>query len=265
MKNYNFQEKEELLEEIFEMKDLNIEERWFMTKYCLIAYFKSLFAYGIHSEITKDTLNVLKEVRKEVKQEDAILTYLARNIDDIDNDALVAFLDKLDNLNGIMYKYYINVIVDIEESCNPKKQSWVKRSPKEFKTLCDSTDYLKEAVALTQSEIQVRAVLGYSDEFWNYIDGIVKRGDLSDELCMEVPYARPIYDSEDLIAGIDILIPRVVNQNTANVALQMYKKAHDIYSSFGKHDIMESEKGLKLVKYFDEKYLSDKVAKEFGR
>lgn len=265
MKNYNFQEKEDLLKEIFEIKALNIGEKWLITKYCLIAYFKSLRAFGIKSEITKDTLKVLKEVRKEVKQEDDILTYLARNIDDIDHDALVAFLDKLDILNEVMFKYYINVIVDIEESCNDKDKLWAKRSPKEFTSLCDSTKYLKEAIALTESEKQIRSVMGYSDEFWNYIDGIVKHGDLSDELSEEVPYARPIYDGDDAIAGIDILVPRIVNQHTANIALQMYKKAHDIYASFGKHDITESEKGMMLVKMFDTKYLSDKVTKEFGR
>lgn len=265
MKNYNLQDKEDLLKEIFEVKDESFEERWLMTKYCLAAYFKSLLAYGIKSEITKDNLKVLREFRKEIKQEDAILTYLARNIDDIDHDALIAFLDKLDILNARMVFYYIGVIEDIEESCELKEPLRAKRSPKNFQSLNDSNECFREAIALTESECQVRSILGYSDNFWNYIDVIVKRADLSDGLSKEVPYARPMYDREDLIAGIDILVPRIVNQNTANVALQMYKKAHDIYTSFGKHDVKESEKGLKLVKYFDEKYLSDKIAKEFGR
>lgn len=265
MKNYNFQEKEELLRQICETRDENIEERWLMAKYALASYFKSLFTYGFRSEITKDNINVLKEVRKEMKQEDAILTYLARNIDELDSEALLNFLDKLDILNAKMVFYYIGVLEDIEDSCEMKEPMRAKRSPKKFQSLVDSTECFKEAIALTESEKQVRSILGYSENFWNYIDSIIKRVNVTTNILREVSYAVPMYNGEDEISGISLMVPKIVDYDSAIIALELYKKAHDIYESFGKHDIKESEKGVKLVKYFDEKYLNDKVAKEFGR
>lgn len=264
MKNFNSYEREELLKGICDVREENFEQKWLMTKYSLISYLKSLFTYGFKSEITKDNLNVMKEVKQIIKAENSILEYLIDNITEVNIESAWDYLDKLDILNAKTIFYYIHVIEDIEESCEMKEPLRAKRSPRDFKTFTDSAKYQMEAIALTKDEKQIREYLGYEDEFWKYIDSVIKRVDATTTILNEITYAIPIHDSDDKICGISILVPKIVDYDSAVIAIELYKKAYDIYKSFGNNDVKSDEKGISLVKKFNDD-LESNASKIFGR
>ena len=54
------EQREEVTEDIKSMKKGSYEQMWLITMYSLSSYFKSLFAFGSRSNVTKDNLNVIK-------------------------------------------------------------------------------------------------------------------------------------------------------------------------------------------------------------
>ena len=54
--------KENILTDIESMKKGSYEQMMLITVYSLSSYFRSLFAFGNKSDVTKDNLNVIKEM-----------------------------------------------------------------------------------------------------------------------------------------------------------------------------------------------------------
>ena len=56
------EQREEVTEDIKSMKKGSYEQMWLITMYGLSSYFKSLFRFGKNSKVTKDNINVIKEM-----------------------------------------------------------------------------------------------------------------------------------------------------------------------------------------------------------
>ena len=54
--------KDILIDDIKEMKKGSYEEMWLITVYGLASYFKSLFSFGFRSNVTRDNINVIKQM-----------------------------------------------------------------------------------------------------------------------------------------------------------------------------------------------------------
>lgn len=264
MRNFNETEKISLLEEIDSIRSENIEQLFLMTKSSLYSYIKAILTYGIKNKITKDNLNVLKEFFKVVNEETRILNYIVSNIDDIDSDATIKFIQKLDDLNEKTFKYYYTVIEDIETSCETKVPHYAARITKNFKSLTDTISYRREVVALTETDKKIREQLDYEEDFWYYIDRIIKRVNTGIDVVNSVVYVKPIYDSDDLIGGIDMLIPEVVDLDTSLLAIELYQKAYSIYKSIGLKEVIKCDDEDFPI-FYQDYYLDSKVSLIFKK
>ena len=105
-----------LVRDIEEMKKGQLEEMVLISFYSLSSYFKSLFTFGTGSSVTKDNINVIKEMFNILKSERILLNFMLRNIDKFNINAVTDIVGSMDELNDRTVEYYYKVIEDIEEA-----------------------------------------------------------------------------------------------------------------------------------------------------
>lgn len=228
-------EKDKVIENITSMKKGSYEQMWLTTMYSLESYFKSLFKFGCSSSVTKDNLNVIKEMFKILKTERGMLNFLLRNIDRFDVEAVNDVVQMLDNLNDKTVAYYYDVIEEIEDAVDMGDELRGIRPGKNFPTLIQSDCYANEVKALALSKDAIKEFLGYEDEFWAYIKDM-------DRNTVKVPYkgaevlsyANPFVDGDGNVIGLRMYITEIVDLPTALHAIKTYEKAYGIYKSMGK-------------------------------
>ena len=74
------EQKQEVTEDIKSMKKGSYEQMLLITMYGLGSYFKSLFKFG-NSDVTRDNLNVIKEMFNILKTERELLNFILKNMD----------------------------------------------------------------------------------------------------------------------------------------------------------------------------------------
>ena len=264
MRRINEEDKIALLNEIKRISKDNTSDLLTMSKYSIASYFKSLFKFGRKSEVTKDNINVFREFWKIISEEDAILNYVSNNIDNIDLEAATRFIEKLDILNTKTISHYYGILDNIEKSCDTLNTAYASRSSKDFSTLTETVDFHKEAVALTEKEERIRELLGYEENFWSYFDRIVKRVNAKLGTLREKVYVDPIYDKDDLIGGVSLLAPEVVDLDTALLAIEIYEKAYITYHSINHRNVLPCNDTYASNEY-EETYLTDKARLIFER
>lgn len=249
----------DLLEDIKEMKSGSAEQLYLVTTYSLSNYIKSLIAFGSKSKITKDNLNIIKEMFNILKEERKLLNYILRNIYVIDPFSALLVIGLLDETNDKTVNYYYQVMGDIEEACEMKQEFRGIRRKQDFPTLIQDTSYAKEVIALCENEDSLKEFLGYEESFWKFISKRLKIVDTDINIARKTSYAIPIYDG-DIVVDIDLLVPKVVDLQTALLALSIYVKAYKIYKSLGQEYQRISEEEIDAVtdKYL-KLYLENKV------
>ena len=75
---------QELRKNINEMKQGDFNQMALITYYSLGSYFKSLVAFGRKNPITKDNLQIIKEMYQIIIKERKLLNFILKNIDEID-------------------------------------------------------------------------------------------------------------------------------------------------------------------------------------
>lgn len=253
-------DKRYLLQDINEMKNGQFEQMYLITIYSLSNYFKSLFAFGKESTVTKDNLMVIKEMFEILKTERKLLNFILRNMDKIDCYSAELVVGLLDETNDKTVKYFYQVMGDIDEACELKDEMRGKRVRKSFPTLTQDNCYSEEVVALCENSDSLKEFFGYEDEFWHFIKTRIKIADLSDDIVEKMTYAIPIYNEDDIVVGLDLLIPKVVDLNTALLAISLYAKAYKIYQSIGKKYTPLSQEEIDEVRHeYRSKYLGTKI------
>ena len=234
MIEYNVTNKKEvLIDELTDMKKGSYEEMWLITVYGLSSYFKSLFAFGYKSKVTKDNLNVIKEMFKILYTERKIFNYILKNLDRFYLSSTEDVINMLDELNGKTVEYYYHVIEDIEDACELKEELRGTRPRKEFPTLIQSSSYANEVVALALNKKAVIEFLGYEEDFLKFI----KDRDNCDlkveaETASNIVAVVPIMHEDD-VADVKFILPEVVDLETALLAIKTYQKIYSIYKCIG--------------------------------
>lgn len=229
------EQREEVSEDIKSMKKGSYEQMWLITMYGLGSYFKSLFRFGSNSKVTKDNINVIKEMFSILKTEREMLNFILRNLDRFDITSTQDVVQMLDELNDKTVEYYYGVIDEIEDAVDMGEEFRGTRPVKHFPTLIQSSSYANEVKALALNKKAIKEFLGYEEEFWNYIADM-------DKTDVRVPYegakglshAIPLYDGNGIVSGLKMYIPEVADLSSALLAIQMYEKAYSIWKCLGK-------------------------------
>lgn len=246
--------KEVLIDEITDMKKGSYEEMWLITVYGLSSYFKSLFAFGYNSNVTRDNINVIKEMFKILFTERKMFNYILKNLDSFHLEATEDVVNMLDELNGKTVEYYYHVIEDIEDACDLKEEFRGTRPRKDFPTLIQSSSYANEVISLALSKDAIKEFLGYEEEFWEFVksrEGVSLR--VSYETAEAMSYVTPIMNG-NLVHDVKFLIPDVVDLATALLALKTYQDLYGIYKCIGK-ELKPATDDPKKQKEFESDYL----------
>ena len=99
-----------LTDDIKEMKKGSYEEMWLITVYGLASYFKSLFSFGFRSNVTRDNINVIKEMFGILSTERKLLNYILKNMESFHVESTEDVISMLDSLNDKTVEYYYHVI-----------------------------------------------------------------------------------------------------------------------------------------------------------
>ena len=226
--------KEVLIDDIKNMKSGSYEEMWLITVYGLSSYFKSLFSFGFNSNVTKDNINVIKEMFKILKTERKLLNYILKNLDSFHLDSTENVISMLDELNDKTIEYYYHIIEDIEDACECEEELRGTRPRKNFSTLIQSDSYASEVVALALDKQAIKDFLGYDEKFWKFIEerdncDIKVTYEVAKEMCGVVPIM-----NGSILHDVKFSIPQVVDLSTALLALETYQRIYAIYSCIGK-------------------------------
>ncbi len=259
------QERNELSSYIESMKKGSYEQMWLITMYSLSSYFKSLFRFGSNSDVTRDNLNVIKEMFNILKTERGMLNYILRNLDSFDIEATEAVIQMLDDLNDKTVEYYYEVIEEIEDAVDMDEERRGLRPRKNFSTLTQSDSYANEVKALALSKKDIREFLGYEQEFWDYIKDMDKTDiRVGLEGAISMSYASYFQDKNGIVTDVKLFVPEIVDLPTALLAIQTYQRAYKIYKAIG-HPVESIGLTVNKSVKFEDSYLSSKSFKEFKK
>ena len=132
----------EVKEEINTILKEEKEEFLYILYYSLNSYFNSLLNFGINDEITKDTLNVIKEFYLIIKKEKQLLNNLKKDLYNYNYFDIIDYLNELDNIDCQTIMYYYKVLDDIDTAIEINDKIKAKRIKKDFKTLIERNEYL---------------------------------------------------------------------------------------------------------------------------
>lgn len=244
----------QLKTDIKEMKKGSFEEIALITYYSLKNYFKSLSAFGWNNKTTKDNLKIISEMFIILKRERFLLNYILRNRSQIDPEIALNLIADLDKLNDQTVLYYYKIMDDIEVACETKKDYYGNRSPKDFLTLIEENTFFIKVAALTSKIPELKILLNYEEEFWTFITPLIRTCQLPSSLNDKVPYVREIYDNENQIVSLTILLPEIVDYESALINLNLLQKAYNIYKSLNQTTIV-SHSDLPLEKLYQKNCL----------
>ena len=259
------QEKEELISDIKGMKSGSIEQMALVTYYSLSSYFKALLAFGRKSNVTKDNLRVIKEMYHILRKENALLNFILRNVDRIDVDAASNVVEMLDSLNDKTVEYYYDVIEEVEDACECNEERRGSRPRKNFPTLTQTDSYEKEVIALGENLDSLKSFLDYEPEFWSFIKPYTRTANVNLELMSGMFYVVPITDQDNIVCGVSLLAPEVVDLKSALLAIQIYEKAYRIYQLRGKTYQKVEDTPSDLPRQYEEEFLPSKLQMAFNR
>lgn len=253
------EERNDLKKDINEMKSGSVEEMLLIVLYCLRSYFKSLMVFGKDNRVTKDNLNVIKEMFHILRTERKFLNFILKNINLIDPIAAEEVIKMLDDVNDDTVRYYYDVISDIEEAAELEQEFRGYRPRKEYPTLIKENSYGMEVIALCCDIESIKTVLNYEEEFWNYIKSRTKIIDTSSDISSKMARATPITD-DGIIVDIEVLAPKINNLQSSIDAIKVYAKAHSIFKKLGSPiDELEEYDDVSEKRKFSEDYLTQKL------
>lgn len=243
----------------------NVEEILLMFKYCLIAYVKSVKSFGFKHVVSQDVVRLWKEFLEIVQEERGLLKYLIEYGFLEDAEEVNNFILELENANEEMIKYYYEVLDEIETACEMKMEWRAVRVKKNFATLTETDKYRQRLCALTLSLNDIKSFLGYEEDFWKYIQTKIL---FIDSHLVEDNFFYGVnikLDDNNCLVDIKVLVPVVINLETALVNIHEFNHAYGLYKILGSpiidSDIIYEEKAQNREKLFQEEYMPKKYKK----
>lgn len=235
------EEYQELYNDVIETKGMNMEALARMTRYALESFLRCLIVFGHKSAITKDCLNVIREYKAIITEENRLLTLLLTSPADIDRKDM--YFNLINDLSDKTISYYYQVLDDIDDAVECRDEMRGKRYPKHFETLIETDYYRNVLYSLSISFADVKEYLGYEEEFWEYID--------TRTTWIEPFGENPRYfygvnfkEEEGIVTDLHVTIPSIVDLDTAKIVVHEIRHAHDLYESIMHHNKLVSDQEL---------------------
>ncbi len=198
----------------------------------IATYFKALKTFGPTSPLAKEALKAIKEVLKINKIETKLLNFILGNLEVMDVEAAKKVVNTLEELNTQTLTDYDSVLDGIYLACEKKDDERVLPEDS-IDSVLSNKKYKSMVVGLTETMRDVRAFLPYENGFWEFIEKYLKvvpqPADIATHTCGIIP----IVDDQNNLYNFYTLVPKVVDLDTAILAIDIYKKAHDYYLCLG--------------------------------
>lgn len=232
---------------IHNIKYLNVGQKLIMYKYFLKTIIYSIIIFGYYSDITSEVVDLYLENKKVSSEENNIFSFIKKNLDKMNYDEVLDYIEMLSTLNSETIIYYLEQYDNIETACDMHSENRYIRDKKNFKTLIETKDYKLSALALTITFDNIKEFLNYDDYFWNEI---IEKIQFIDSHDYKGKYGI-VFDSDD----IRIILPELVNLDTALISISILSEIYNKYYTHSKSDAdLESE--------FKNYYLTKKLKKD---
>lgn len=258
----------DLKHEVRNIRFFNVGEIALMSKYCLIAYAKSVGSFGVKHSVTSDVVSVWKEFWNIIMEEKALLNKLVEYGLFVDVDEADVFLDELDDLNEKMVRYYYNVLADIETACEMGTEWRAKRINKSFKTLIETDEYRRMVCAFcTLSFEDIKIFLDYDENFWEYIQTRILWVDSHLEDAKDFYGVNMKFDDVSCLIDMKIFVPSIINLDTALINVNVFSQAYQLYKKLGclETSSLYEINAQECEEYFEVGYMKRKLTKFFGK
>ncbi len=207
----------------------------------MASYFKAIKTFGPKNPVAKEALKSIKEMLKIHRIEDKLLTFILNNVETFDINATEEAVLRLEKLNDQTYIDYSSILDEIDIACEEKDKNRQLRPEEGVNSLLTNNRYKTMVLGLTNSLEDIKAYLPYEEEFWQYIKPRLRVLHTNGEGARHECGFRLVHDNDNKLYDIPaIVVPRVVDYETAMEAIRIYKRAHYLYLSLGK-DMSEIE------------------------
>ena len=256
--------KEKLCDEIIEIiKVLPTNVRGVVKK-GMTSYFNALKTFGPRNPITKQALISIKEILQNYKMEKVLFYFILDNIESMDYDATRDVVSTLEDLDKQTISDYNCLLDNINNACEKKDDERVLLPEGRVNSLLSNKKYEAMVIGLTETISDVKAVLPYEEEFWEYIKPKLRVLQTNGEGARHECGFRLVYDENNKLHDIPIIaVPKVVDYETAMEAIRIYKRAHYLYSCLGKDmsEIQETNANEEQMQY--RKNIEKKANRQF--
>lgn len=195
-------------------------------------------------KVVKNNFDIMKEYYSITREENRLLNFIINNIGEMDDEAVKKVIEIIDELNESTYLYYVKEIETIEEAIGLEQEYKADRTKTKKPSLIETDDYRILVIALMQNEESLREFLGYEQEFFDYIKERKKVVNSSHEVNSHECFVYPLHNDEMVLTDLRMVIPKVVDLDSAILAIRLYKKAYNIYLRLGqpyKKEIVTTE------------------------
>ena len=140
--------KNELLDQINFMLESSPEELYRIFLYSFSTYLKSIIKFGLNSNQAKDSIKVLTDFTRILKEENNLLKRIKKNINKIDLDNCIDIIESLDLLNDNTYLSLIEILDNINISYEMNDKNRIYKSNKEIDSLITNSSYKEKVLKL---------------------------------------------------------------------------------------------------------------------
>ncbi len=244
-------EKSDIKKQIFRTKFLNIEQNFLFFSYYVWAYINTKITFKNNSMVDNELDSALIDYLEIMKEEKLLMKLLIKFSDKIDYSEADYILAVLDEINDRTIIELFDYFDEVDVACDLNRDYRATRRNKGI-TIADTDEYRKMFVSLLLKNRDIKSFLDYPDEFWKSLSGKVQYTEVEDEDIWGIDYD---IDDEDSI--VSIILPRVINLDTALINIEIFEEA---YSKYAKKEKIESR-----TEEFENVYLTNKTKKFFKK
>ena len=256
-------EKKLLKKIISEVNGQSSEEYYDILREVVYTYLKSLITFGRNSNITKEVIKIWNEFENNYFYEKELQKRLLKKYKTIHYSEALDFLDMIEEYNDESVRYYYDALDDIVDASEMKAEFRANHRPKKFKPLSETEDIDISFKGLDISIENVKEFLGYPQEFWEYIEPKIRIIDpytIENELFYVTLLG--VDDNNKLNEILVVVLPGIVNIETAAINVYELKYAYDMYKRIGQ--VLEEpkekyeEEAKKMKQIFCKEYVLKK-------
>ncbi len=217
--------------------------------------------FGLGSKLAREALLSVKEVHKMSKTELKLFHFMLENLDSINIDSAERVELELEKINDSSFEAYFNVLNEIKLACEAKEEKKEVKPKDGINSVLTNGNYSRMVIGLTQTLADVKAFLNYEPEFWEFIKSRLRIVPVPADGAKIMCGIQPILDEDKTLHGFYTLVPEVTDMESAYIALDIYKKAHDMFYAIGMKytDGVQKPGNVEHMEYRD--YLTEKAGK----